>query len=518
MKLLPALALAVLAAACLALVYLRQGITPDLFFNSDAIYLPAVYHDLFERGGHFGQWYFTPAPYFFPDWPLYFGLRWLTGSVYYALAAIMAVQALLLWALSALVLRRFTSPLNATAAAALATMAASLAAVNGVFPYTYLMLTSYHFGTFLALLATLALLLPALRSDAPPLTRGALAGLALLAALTVLSDRLYLMQCALPALGALALLRRRLAPANWRPLALALLAACVAGVLLYKWKLLVPNGVGLPWRLGWRQTGANLRDLGGIAAEVGRQSPGLLLACGLYYATLLTLLPGTLLDKGWRLADPVAGWLGLFSVGSAGGVVAVMAVSSVPPTVRYLIPVFVLPLVLGPALLYALRGQRRSAAAVRPPLRRVFRSAVALWLGAALLAWPLTRVVAQSGPLQHEYYPADLACADGVFAQYDLHNGYGGYWDAAWVAMNTHRQPVVAPSYIDLHEHQWITTRENFLPRYDFALVAVEGVDQNKPPEALIVAQNGAPAASVVCGALKVLVYPHGGLGPLLKH
>lgn len=500
----PAL-LALLAAACLALVYLKQGLAPPLFFNSDASYLPALYRDLFEHGGRLGAWYLTPAPYFFPDWPLYFGLRWLTGGVYPALAAVMAVQVLLMWGLASLLVRHFTTTANALAAAALATMAICLAAVNGVFPYTYVMLASYHFGTFLVALASLALMPPLLRRTAP-VARGTLAGLGLLTALTVLSDRLYLMQFALPALALLVLMRGRVP--QWRPLALALLAGCAAGVLLYKWKLLVPNAVGMPWHMSPRSAGANLQALAGIAAAVARRYPLLALCCALYYASLLALAPGTLLRRGWRLHETGAAWTQMLALAGGAGLLLVLTLSRDGPTDRYLIPAFLLPLLLGPALAWSLAAQWRGEAVRR-------RGGWPLLLGAALLVWPLSQVVSRSGPLQREYYPDDLACADRVFAQYDLRHGYAGYWDAAWVAMNSRRKPVVAVAGIDLREHRWITSAGNYLPRYDFALVASDAADINRPSAAVVAERNGPPLAVAQCGLLRILVYPRDGLQPL---
>jgi hypothetical protein len=502
----PAL-LALLAAACLALVYLKQGVEPSLFFNSDASYLPALYHDLFERGGQLRAWFLTPAPYFFPDWPLYFGMRWLTGSEYHALAGVMAAQALLMWGLAALVLRHFAATANALAASALATVMVCLAAVNGLFPYTYVMLASYHFGTFLVLLAALALMLPLLRQTAP-LSRGRLAGLAMLTALTVLSDRLYLMQFALPALALLVLMRGRLP--QWRPLALALLAGCVAGMLLYKWKLLVPNSVSMPWHLAPRSTGANLQALLAMGGTVGQRYPLLALYCALYYAALLSLAPGTLLNRGWRLAETGAAWMNMLALAGAAGLLLVMAVSKAPPTERYLIPAFLLPVLLGPALAWSLAAQWRGGARQRHD-----GAGAALLLGGALLAWPLTQVVLRSGPVQQDYYPPQIACADRIFAQYDLRHGYAGYWDASWLAMNSRRKPVVAVTEGELLEQHWITTGGNFRPRYDFAVVAVDAADRERPSEALVVRRNGPPEAVAQCGTLKMLIYPRGGLKPL---
>lgn len=498
-----AAALAALAAACLALMYLKQGITAALFFNSDASYLAALYYDLFERGGRLSAWFLTPAPYFFPDWPLYFGLRWLSGGVYPALAGVMAMQALLLWGLSALLLRRFTSTANALAAAALGTVLICLPAVQGIFPYTYVMLASYHFGAMLALLAGAALLLPLLER---PATRGQLAAVLALTTLMVLSDRLYVLQFVLPALALLVLMRARLS--NWRPLALVLLAGCVAGVLLYKSKLLVANGVSLPWHLAPRQAGANLRALADIGAVLWQHYPLLALYSMAYYALLALLAPGTLLNRGWRLRDGRAAWVCMLNLASSAGLLLAMIVSNGAPTDRYLIPAFLLPVLLGPALAWSLAAQWRGEQ-VR------HHGGLTLLLGGALLAWPLCQAVGRAGPVQHEYYPAEIACADRVFAQYDLRHGYAGYWDAAWVAMASQRKPVIALAAIDLREHHWITTAGNYQPRYDFALVTTDPADDSRPQATVVIARNGAPQAAVQCGPLHILVYPRDALQPL---
>jgi hypothetical protein len=38
--------------------------------NSDALYLPTLFKDVFQHGGSIQDWYLTPAPYFLPDYPL----------------------------------------------------------------------------------------------------------------------------------------------------------------------------------------------------------------------------------------------------------------------------------------------------------------------------------------------------------------------------------------------------------------------------------------------------------------
>jgi hypothetical protein len=483
-----AMLLALLAIGAMTVIYLQQAVDPLMFFNADALYLPALYHDVLVRGGQLNQWYLTPAPYFFPDWLLYFAARALAGDTYHALALLMAAQALALWGLMVLLVRRHAPMLQALAAATAAIAVVCFAASRAAYPYAYVMLGSYHFGTFLMVLAGLLLLL-----------RSAAIGLALLVALTMLSDRLYALQFLLPAIGMLILLRKDFP--QWRRLCLAMLAGCVIGVLLYKLKLLVPNGVSMPWKLAPAFAAVRLQEMLAVFDALRGQCAPLAWYVALYYLLLLSLAPGTLLGQGrWRLATAEAAWLGMFNLSASAGLVLVMALSSAPATTRYLIPMFVLPLVLGPVLWFALWR-------VRQPV--LLELAQSLLLGLAAVAGAgLAHTISAGGALKQEYYPQPVACIDRVLAQYDLQHGFAGYWDAGWLAMNSHRRPSVAPVKPDLLRLNWITTMANFRDHYDFALATPQTSDGDRPPQATVIALNGAPQAVVGCGPLNVLVYP----------
>jgi hypothetical protein len=72
-----------LAIGCLAVVAAFFAVGEGemrSFFMSDTLYLPSIYRDLFQQGGHLRDWSLNPAPNFFPDMALYFGLEWGLGS------------------------------------------------------------------------------------------------------------------------------------------------------------------------------------------------------------------------------------------------------------------------------------------------------------------------------------------------------------------------------------------------------------------------------------------------------
>jgi hypothetical protein len=69
----------------------------DTFFNSDGLYLPSIYKDLFEDHSGLAGWYLNAAPNFFPEWPLYFMVRFLSGNfkiagAVYSLMYVLAVN------------------------------------------------------------------------------------------------------------------------------------------------------------------------------------------------------------------------------------------------------------------------------------------------------------------------------------------------------------------------------------------------------------------------------------------
>ncbi len=72
----------VVAAAAVVFVYSAalMGRAVAASANSDGLYLAAMYRDVFVDGASLKTWYTQPAPSFFPDLPLFFLARALTGS------------------------------------------------------------------------------------------------------------------------------------------------------------------------------------------------------------------------------------------------------------------------------------------------------------------------------------------------------------------------------------------------------------------------------------------------------
>ena len=52
----------------------------DVFFNSDTLYLPSIYKDIFQEHNLLKDWQLNPSPNFFPDMLLYFIFMFFTNN------------------------------------------------------------------------------------------------------------------------------------------------------------------------------------------------------------------------------------------------------------------------------------------------------------------------------------------------------------------------------------------------------------------------------------------------------
>src|SRR5436190_2304784 len=92
--------------------YLSQKII-SAFYNADMLYLPMLFRDLFYNGGNYVDWSLTPAPYFFPDWLIFFIAFSLTKKVYFQFLINAGLNVLLLYLATRLIYLEFFSKIKA---------------------------------------------------------------------------------------------------------------------------------------------------------------------------------------------------------------------------------------------------------------------------------------------------------------------------------------------------------------------------------------------------------------------
>lgn len=227
------------------------------FFMSDSLYLPSIYRDLFQMGGHLRDWSLNAAPNFFPDMPLYFGLEWGLGSFIAASYVFPMVQFIGIVGFFGLALRIATGLRDGRPLAFGAMM------VAGIFLWSnfgwdfslafHLLINSFHQGAFLNTLMALCLLLWGVRRK----EWLSVVLLFLLAALASASDRSFWPLFSIPAFMVLLLTSLR-SGQRGRVLLLALVIAAgsATGIYLLRssgWNIENPyqfmafNRIGMSW-------------------------------------------------------------------------------------------------------------------------------------------------------------------------------------------------------------------------------------------------------------------------------
>lgn len=158
--------LAGLAVGCLAVVaaFFAAGERElGFFFSSDSLYLPSIYRDIFQEGGHLRQWSLNAAPNFFPDMGIFFMTEGLTESFLSATYIFPMVQFIGFFFFFHVALRLGTGLRDGRPATFAAMMVAMvfLWSIHGWDFYLafLLLMNSWHLGALLNALMALCLLL-----------------------------------------------------------------------------------------------------------------------------------------------------------------------------------------------------------------------------------------------------------------------------------------------------------------------------------------------------------------------
>ncbi|THC45641.1 hypothetical protein [Massilia sp. Mn16-1_5] len=468
--------------------------------HSDALYLPVLFDDVLHRGGSLADWYLTPAPYFFPDFPLYL-LAWLgADGVFGQTTAFALLQTLLMAAAIFFLAREALEKSRVLAAAALIILFVWLG-LHVDDPFVRLYSSAHHYGAFIAavLLAALWLRLDAGGLDGRHEHIVTVAIVALVY-LTTLSDALFLVQAVAPLLAA-ALLHRPGGLSGTRPRHAALLLFLPAVLAMVSYRFVVAHPTRYKSRLGLSKLSANLDELGTICATLLGQRP--LLAAALLLALLagVASIAACLFRKAPAFPTRPLRLLMTFATLSCAATVAAMLLSTtVQPAPRYLIAALSLPLVAGMfALAHQFGGHFRYAGA---SLAIMFASLL------AADAWH-TRHHRDANAF---YYPEQIACIDRALASTNARHGIAQYWDAKRVQALSRHPLILAQYHGELAPMPWITSERYFGTGYDFAIIAEQELPQYRLSRAQLTTINGEPVQTVICGDRSVLLFAPGRL------
>lgn len=469
-------------------------------FNSDALYLPVLFKDLFQHYGHLKDWYTTPAPYFFPDFIVFGAAYGLTSNVFVEILLHATFQILLtLIALYTLFKTfQFRAPFLAALLLPLLFVVLDLATGR---PHSYILNSAFHYGTFWVEIVCLMLFIRTVEKK----NRLTLFVGCLLCFLTTPSDKLFLVQFLLPLVVAFYctqyLYGEKLKKNIFIPL--LFLGSGVLGSKLYTF--FYSYHAHVDTKIGFQYIPVHLVEIGQILSALYQDLSVFLLFLITFYLGAFSYCVSLLL----RRVSPSAQhkqmiFMLFFSVFSAGIVVSLMLILRPPSSDRYLIAFLAWPVIVG-----CLLGDN--------VLKRRFYGWLSIIEFILLLELFMLGGVMffKQHKLYFENYPQEIACIDTAIGS-GRHAGLAQYWNAKRVQGLSHRDITIA-QYMEgsenkYQDHPWITSKQFFKTGYDFAILSENAVFPYHLSEKIIEQYSGFPEATVHCGEYTVLLYAPGTL------
>lgn len=487
--------LLVLSLANIAVSYLAGHPFQGHLFTSDALYLPTLMADLLAHGGRMADWFLTPAPYLFPDYPLFVLAYWLGLDAYGQIVIFSLIQTVVtcgvIWFLA-----REVAPARPLVAAVAASIALVWLALNSADSFFTSLANAFHYGIFLCALVFIALWLRRDRTEQARTRTVMLLAMSALAFLSTLSDKLFLVQVIAPFIATALLVDFANRDFSFKSKRVLLIPALAAGLGSASYRYIVHNKTRYPTDMGVEKAFSNLADLCGVFYRAVADSPIYAVVLVLYLGIVFHCCRDLMRKPEARTVPKPMAWLALFSLMSlCASVVALTFLTNFAIVARYLIPGLSLPVILVVLFSSQLLGRRFAAVAT-----------AASFVAVASMSIGSYRLAAAHG-LSDGHYPSEVACIDGALKAAGLNNGIAQYWDAKYLQNFSKLDLNIAQHYGNLDEMRWITTKRYFKDRYDFAVVSENAEPLYKLSVEKLSGING-PAEQVVhCGSRTVHIY-----------
>jgi hypothetical protein len=479
-------------------IHIADGALREGYFSADHVYIATLFEDLTRWGGHFSEWNFTPAPYFFPDMFLYGVVRALVFSVEAAQYCTDTLQLLLIIVAARELLKR-ALPDRAMESSLVAMFFPPWILLHYLERHAFIgptMITASHGG---GLLSTLVVFTLCLRPQTRQRLTGTLA-VVLFSALTATSDALFFVSCSLP-LAATALCYAPLA--IWRrshvgPWARLSITRCVLGATSGAAGLWFSRAYGLAHtgiQGGSAELAVQTWEQIIESPDSGAEYTLVALSCAAILAVLVMVRTRREPHRaGLRL-------LAFWQLAVTGAVVGAFLYNGSyfdRWTLRYLVTPCNLALVLVAAM--AILAVGRAPGDERPnhwPTRVAALATIALIFGVATQA---------SGLIKIQYIAPQRAAAECI-ADVAEREGVTGILAEYWVAkpvmlLSEGRAHIIQVMPRSLRPNFWISSRGWFRGPLAIGMLVTNGLDMVEVGQ-----KFGLPQAVAQCGTYRVFVY-----------
>jgi hypothetical protein len=486
----------VLTMVAISFSYFTFSRFAEFLFNADAIQTPAVFADVFGRGGSFFDWSIAPAPAIVPEYGM-FAIAYVVGVNYtgrvlaYALIQVVTFWAALYGVSWAAGLRR---PL---VTASLIVSVFGLFSMLRVPNYTQLIQSAFHFGGFILQLVALALILLLWRRRGSRLALWV--GIAAIALIGSLNDALFVVQLAAPVcvIVGVGVLARRIPWRSGISFAAMLGLASIAGWRLYS--RVVPNPASSWARADLDGASSDLDSLLSVWGAALARSP---IAALLVSAAVLLGLAGAYLlitRRNWAwMRGTILQTLAVFGLLSGTLPLVAAFISNAGTSPRYALPLFYWACILGAMLLTQMSW------------RRALTVATAVACVASLTSAGLAiRDVSRLG-LKDSYYSATVSCLDEAARKHGVSHAIGTYWVAKPTQELSRSGLTVTVVTEKLRPRNWISTSANRYDAYD-AFIDTKPKSTDSIRRALK-QKFGKPVIVVTCPKATMSIWPAGSI------
>nr|NQU93386.1 hypothetical protein [Bacteroidota bacterium] len=436
----------------------------DIFFNSDTLYLPSLYRDLFIDGNGFKGWNLSPSPNFFPDMFFYFILMFIFNDFIIASFIFSIVQYLIILILFATILKLIIpghSQVYASISGILMLMFLFVSICSGDFMFTFFLLSNaFHAGAFVMAFLCLALTFSYLKTE----KRNRLILIIIFSWLAILSDRLFIIMYLVPFILLSILYSIKGDRKRFLPLLITNSTALVIGIVLFT--LMSQSGyiyLAKPHKmldlsnsldsfiLLMNQIGNYLLQFNFKTAIILLSLLSLICICYFFLKDFFTYK-----ENRNNTTTIYCLFTILFSVFVFGAPVLSGSYTGWD-TLRYNIGFFYISILNLGFVLYLLKGKRYFRFISFTRLR-----SLAVGLATVALVAGVVRYSPNGIKYFFGYYPEIVKEIDGIYEQENLKLGVGSYWMAKYTTMFSKNGVVIHSVFDPIIPYHHITNENWF--------------------------------------------------------
>lgn len=463
-------------------------------FDSDCAYLPLLYKDLFINDGLYSNWYGSAAPYYFPDMFLYFISNFIFTNYYYAIPFYFTINAILIIYALYKINRLFFSSKNALY---LSTISFSLIYLIPQDVYIYQFTTVFHFGEFVIGLFSLYFILKIIQNSTNKIYYILLL---LVSTLTVASDNMYILHFILPTLASVLILWANKHLTNKQLIVIysLLIFSVILGKLLGKVLTINPSEYASLTKLSLVNLSTNVQSIVAIFKNSYHTHTFITTLITIVYILTAFLLLFYKRINRVELNDQTKSSIFFFSFFLLfmvlGNLMALSLLYPHPVNPRYMITIFLLPLLTLPILLKWIRFDQYIQ------LSKII-SFITLLTFIYILLFKSYHIL-KNNTLKSEYYPPLVSCVDSFIKEHQAIDGVAGYWESKSINLLSKEAVNISQINHDLSKSLWVNTNTTYKDSYDFALIRHNSIDKKK-----ILKLNGKPTKIHKCQDSEIIYY-----------